>query len=121
MSGFSGVLHPTLRFEKGSLNILMGSINSFYKLIPHDVTRSFGPYSRQEVLSDSKRNGTSGRGQEVIMCKLSHFEPLYPVLLPFGYIGTKVLLYFPTEALCLSISLRVIGSGEFLFDAQKLT
>ena len=59
------------------------------------------------------------KGQGIIVCKLNHFELFCPVLLPFGHISTKILLYFPIEALCLSISLKVIDGGQFLFNVQK--
>ena len=93
--------------------------NFFYKLTSHGVTRPFKSHVRQEVLGDSKEDGTGGRGQGAIVCELSHFELFCPILLLFGHLSMKVLLSFPIEALCLSISLGVISGRQFLFDAQK--
>ena len=53
-SRFGSVLYLILRFEKGSLNILISLTNFLCKLIPHSVTRSFEPHSRQEVLVMTK-------------------------------------------------------------------
>lgn len=57
----------------------------------------------------------------VIRCKLSHWEPLCPVILLVEDVPAEVLFYDCVEPFRLSICLGVVSSGHARFDFQLLT
>jgi len=56
----------------------------------------------------------------IVVCKLSHWQPIIPVILSLIYKDVQVLLQFLVDTLHLPIGLGMIGYGCCDFDVEEM-
>jgi len=116
--------HIILGLHKGCTYFTEGVLHAMCELCHCFDLRGplhrFKPHARMSLSVDKEWGVLHGGVNMIVICELSHWQPIIPIILSLIHEDAQVLLQFLVDMLHLPISLRVIGCGCCDFDVEEM-